>query len=399
MHDNYSPSADPGKVLAIIPARGGSKGMPRKNLRLLGGVPLLTHTIRHAQEARLVQRVVVSTEDDEIAAAARSTGAEVVIRPVELATDDSPSEAALLHVLEMLERHEQYAPDLVVLLQCTSPLRTPHDIDLALETLIKEGADSLFSASRSHFLLWRLDEGILHSINYDYRDRKPRQAMPEQFQESGSIYVMRPELLRKTGNRLGGKIAVYEMSYLDSFQVDSEEEWLLIEQVFRLRRQREAVKALATIRLLALDFGGVLMDNRVLVSLDGLESVWCHKDDRQGIFMLKEQGIPIVVISLESNPVVEAGCRELGVPFYQECKDKLEVLKRVVADYGLLMENAAYIGNDLNDLNCMKAVGVSIAVADASAELKAQAQFVTEAGGGNGAVREVIDWILEGRIQ
>ena len=346
-----------------------------------------------------MQRVVVSTEDDEIAAAARYTGAEVVIRPVELATDDSPSEAALLHVLEMLERHEQYAPDLVVLLQCTSPLRTSHDIDLALETLIKEGADSLFSASRSHFLLWRLDEGVLHSINYDYRDRKPRQAMPEQFQESGSIYVTRPELLRKTGNRLGGKIAVYEMSCLDSFQVDSEEEWLLIEQVFRLRRRREAVKALATIQLLALDFDGVLTDNRVLVSLDGLESVWCHKGDRQGIFMLKEQGIPVVVISPETNPVVEAQCGKLGVPLYQKCKDKLEVLKRVVADYGLLIENVAYIGNDLNDPNCMKAVGVSIAVADASAELKAQAQFVTEAGGGNGAVREVIDWILEGRIQ
>lgn len=399
MHDNYSPSADPGKVLAIIPARGGSKGMPRKNLRLLGGVPLLTHTIRYAQRARLVQRVVVSTEDDEIAAAARSAEAEVVIRPMELATDDSPSEAALLHVLEMLERHEQYVPDLVVFLQCTSPLRTSHDIDLALETLIKEGADSLFSASRSHFLLWRLDEGILHSINYDYRDRKPRQAMPEQFQENGSIYVMRPELLRKTGNRLGGKIAVYEMPCLDSFQVDSEEEWLLIEQVFRLRRRREAVKALATIQFLALDFDGVLTDNRILVSLDGLESVWCHKGDLQGICMLREQGIPVVVISPEINPVAEAQCRKLGVPLYQKCKGKLEVLKRVVADYGLLMENVAYIGNDLNDLNCMKAVGVGIAVADASAELKAQAQFVTEAGGGNGAVREVIDWILEGRIQ
>lgn len=125
MRGNYSAIIDPGKVLAIIPARGGSKGMPRKNLRLLGGVPLLVHSIRHAQQSRLVQRVVVSTEDEEIAAVARSTGAEILIRPSELATDSSPSEAALLHALEVLDRHEQYTPDLVFSSFSSHPLSVP----------------------------------------------------------------------------------------------------------------------------------------------------------------------------------------------------------------------------------------------------------------------------------
>lgn len=397
MPRDYSTCIDAGKVLAIIPARGGSKRIPRKNLRRLCGLPLIVHTVRHAQKARLVQRVIVSTEDDEIAGAARSAGAEVVIRPLELATDSSPSEAALLHVLEVLNRDEQYMPDLVVFLQCTSPLRAPDDIDRALETLISKGADSLFSAFRSHRSLWRLEGGELRSTSYDHRDRKPRQAMPVELEENGSIYVMRTEILRKTANRLGGKIAVYEMSLLDSFQVDSEDEWIVIEQLFRLRRRCEAVKALRHIELLALDFDGVLTDNRVLVSQDGSESVWCHRGDGRGISLLKERGIPVAVISQETNLVVEARCRKLDIPFYQGCKDKLEVLERLVSEFQVRIDKVAYIGNDLSDLECMKAAGVSIAVADASEESKAQAQFITEAMGGHGAVREVIDWIIEGR--
>ena len=137
------------RIIAIIPARGGSKGIPRKNLRLMAGDPLLVHTIRHAQKATLVQRVIVTTEDQDIAEVAKAAGAELVIRPMALATDDSPSELALLHVLEKLELDEKYYADVIVFLQCTSPLRSSDDIDRAIEKLFIEHADTLFSASRS----------------------------------------------------------------------------------------------------------------------------------------------------------------------------------------------------------------------------------------------------------
>ncbi|MBI4236643.1 MAG: acylneuraminate cytidylyltransferase family protein, partial [Chloroflexi bacterium] len=124
------------RVLCIIPARGGSKRLPRKNLALLLGEPLVAHSIRHALEARLVQRVVVSTDDAEIASVAEQHGAEVVRRPAEIAGDTATSESALLHVLDHLERTESYHPDLVVFLQCTSPVRQRDDIDNAIRALL-----------------------------------------------------------------------------------------------------------------------------------------------------------------------------------------------------------------------------------------------------------------------
>ncbi|MBI2288033.1 MAG: acylneuraminate cytidylyltransferase family protein, partial [Chloroflexi bacterium] len=126
------------KSIAIIPARGGSKRIPRKNLLLLGGKPLLAYSIEHARQARRVDRTMVSTDDDEIAAVARQYGAEVVKRPPELSTDTATSEDALLHVLGYLEGKEHFTPDIVVFLQCTSPLRKPDDIDNAIGVLLAQ---------------------------------------------------------------------------------------------------------------------------------------------------------------------------------------------------------------------------------------------------------------------
>src|SRR4030042_5620005 len=129
-------------IIAIIPARGGSKGIPQKNLKLLAGKPLVAHTIEHALQARHVSRTVVSTDDTKIAQVAQQYKAEVVMRPAELATDTTISELALLHVLSLLEQTEGYAPSLVILLQATSPLREPDDIDNAIDTLHAANADS-----------------------------------------------------------------------------------------------------------------------------------------------------------------------------------------------------------------------------------------------------------------
>ena len=219
----------PRKIIAIIPARGGSKRIKNKNLVMLGGKPLLAHSILQAREARGVSRVIVSTEDKRIAATARKFGAEVVKRPKALAGDQASSEEALLHVLEELKKQEGYEPDLVVFLQCTSPMREPKDIEQAVKTLLAQKADSLFSACRNHGLIWEKRAEKLFSLNYDFRRRLREQKMPSQYRENGSIYVFRPEILRKFRNRLGGKIAVYEMDFLSSFQIDEPIDIKLIE--------------------------------------------------------------------------------------------------------------------------------------------------------------------------
>lgn len=218
-------------VLAVIPARGGSKRIPRKNLLKLAGKPLIGYSIAHAKRSKLVNRIVVSTDDAEIAYTSKLDGAEVVWRPRELAGDVASSESVLIHVLDYLEVHEKYLPDLLVFLQCTSPLRNKNDIDDAINTLIKLNADSLFSARRFKKYIWQLTDGRVSPINHDYNHRWREQDFPFQVEENGSIYVIKPLILKQSDNRLGGKIAIYEMDELCSIQIDTYEDILLTEYI------------------------------------------------------------------------------------------------------------------------------------------------------------------------
>ena len=205
---------------AIIPARGGSKGLPRKNIKNLANKPLIAHSIIHAKEARLVDKVYVSTDDREIAEISRDYGAEIINRPDELAGDTASSESALIHAVEQIEA-TGVVIDLVVFLQCTSPIRTGTDIDNAIRKVKTEGADSLLSVSPSHRFLWQEVDGVAKSINYDYRHRPRRQDMPSQYVENGSIYIFKPWVLKELNNRLGGGITLFPMSEEASWEIDS----------------------------------------------------------------------------------------------------------------------------------------------------------------------------------
>ena len=221
------------EVLAIIPARGGSKGVPRKNLRLLLDKPLIAHTIEQSLQAKLVKRTVVSTEDAEIAAAARKYGAEVILRPDDLAIDSATSESALLHVLDYLHRNETYEPDIIVFLQCTSPIRKPSDIDEAISLFVREEGDSLVSVAPWHGFIWCTDDRGAQSVNFDCRRRPRRQELQEEYRENGSIFIFKPWVLRQYNNRLGGKIVLYPMDYWSAFETDTLEEFALCEWILK----------------------------------------------------------------------------------------------------------------------------------------------------------------------
>ncbi len=229
------------EILAIIPARGGSKGIPRKNLQLLAGKPLLVHTLEQACAARQVNRVVVSTDDPEIAALARGHGAQVIARPEALSGDTATSESALRHALDQLETSEGYAPELVVFLQCTAPLRRPHDIDAAIDHLRAAGADSLLSVVPFHGFLWGLTEGRPVALNYDFRHRPRRQDRPPEFRENGSIYVFRPWVLHQLDCRLGGQIALFPMDAWSGVDIDAPEDLLLCEWLWHRHEARAAL--------------------------------------------------------------------------------------------------------------------------------------------------------------
>ena len=217
------------KIIAIIPARGGSKGVKNKNLRLIAGKPLVAHSVEHALGCSRIDRVFVSTDDLKIGEIAQQYGAEFIKRPAAISDDTSSSESALQHALDHLSKTEAYEPDVVIFLQCTSPFRTSKDIELAIDKFFSEDADSLLSVYRTHSLLWKIENGKACSVNFDYRCRPRRQDMNPQFAENGSIYIFKPWVIKETGNRLGGKISLYVMREEAAWQIDSEHDFRIIE--------------------------------------------------------------------------------------------------------------------------------------------------------------------------
>lgn len=386
------------KCLAIIPARGGSKGIPGKNIRIVAGKPLIAHTIEHALKSGVVNRTVVSTDDKKIADVSKQCGAEIVWRPSEISGDTASSEEALIHVLDYLGKKENYEPDLVIFLQATSPLRKPTHINDAVEKLVELKADSCFSAYPEHFAgRWGINKnGIVRSLNYEISKRPMRQEYPIEYLENGSMYIFKPWVLRETGNRLGGKIVIYPMNLIYSLQIDTPDDLKLIEHLLIAERtESKDTSDFSGIKLLVFDFDGVMTDNRVLVQENGSESVLCDRGDGLGISKLKKTGLDIIVLSTEKNSVVKMRCKKLGLEYIQNSDNKLNELKKIAKSKGLKPNQIAYVGNDINDLECMAWVGLSIAVENAVLEVKAVAHFLTENEGGKGAVREICDVILK----
>ncbi|KMK08946.1 acylneuraminate cytidylyltransferase family protein [Pluralibacter gergoviae] len=225
--------------LAIIPARSGSKGIPGKNIKDIAGKPLIAWSIEHALQAKSIDRVIVSTDSEDIARIARNYGAEVpFLRPAHLANDTAATEPSLIHCLEWLDVNENYKPDYTVLLQATSPVRNSGTIDAAFNKLNIESSDSLLTVCEFWHFLWENSKNP--KALYDYLHRPRRQDIPVEsikYKENGSVYITNTEILLSTGNRLGGKISSYIMTEAESFEIDNPLDWDIVEVI--LKKQDE----------------------------------------------------------------------------------------------------------------------------------------------------------------
>jgi CMP-N-acetylneuraminic acid synthetase len=207
--------------IAVIPARGGSKGIPRKNLQKVGGIPLVVRAVNSCLEARSIERVVVSTDDQEIAEVSRSCGAEVIVRPAELADDVIMPDASVVHAIDTLWQEESYEPEDVFLLQCTSPLTTFQDLDCAYRKFAENKADSLLAVTPSHMFLWKNCDGVdLAAINHDSSVRIARQEIIDEYRETGAFYLMRVSGFMETHHRFFGRIVGYEIPSNRSIDID-----------------------------------------------------------------------------------------------------------------------------------------------------------------------------------
>lgn len=210
------------KLPVVILARGGSRGIPGKNLVEFCGRPLLTWTIDFALSSRQVSGVWVSTDDAEISRIARKTGAQVIDRPESLSSDQSSSESGWLHATSFLS-HSGVDCESFVGLQPTSPLRLPGDLDSAIIQYREESLDSLFSASRFEDLtLWaKSDDDHLFAVNHDSSRRLPRQHQSQPIVENGSIYIMKQALLESSGSRFSGRLDFAENNFWQAIEIDS----------------------------------------------------------------------------------------------------------------------------------------------------------------------------------
>lgn len=219
------------RTVAIIPARGGSKGLPRKNVLPFAGKPLIAWMIDAAKAAKRVDAVYVSTDDAEIAAVARQFGAGVIDRPAELANDTASSESALLHGLKVLEEKGEHF-DVLVFLQCTSPLTAPADIDGVTEQILAGQADSAFAATAFHYFVWQRNErGFAAGVNHNVVPRLRRQDRTPEYRETGSVYAMKIDGFLKSGHRFFGDIGLYEVDSSRSFEIDDREDFEFLEQL------------------------------------------------------------------------------------------------------------------------------------------------------------------------
>lgn len=360
----------------------------------LGGVPLIAHTIRAAQAASLVTRVAVSTEDAEIASIARRFDAGVVDRPAALASDEASSESALLHALDHLEMAEGYRPDILCFLQCTSPLTAPEDIDNVLRTMIAAEAETALAVTRFHYFVWRQDaEGNAAGVNHDKNIRMRRQDRQREFLETGAVYAMVADGFRTARHRFFGRTVIHEMPASRVLEIDDPEDFMLAAE--RLETAKTASPRLPSpVEGLVFDFDGVFTDDHVLVDEHGAEAVRCSRRDGMGIEMLRDAGLPMIVLSKERNPVVARRCEKLRLEYRQGQDSKLGALKDWIGEWGLDTERVIYVGNDVNDLECMAAVGCAVAPADGHPKALSAASLVLRSGGGRGAIRELADMIL-----
>ena len=218
-------------ITAFIPARGGSKGVPGKNIKEFAGKPLVVHSIEYALNCSQIDEVVVSTDDNKIAKIALKAGAKVVIRPPELSTDSATTESAIHHFVNKFNKK----PDILVLLQPTSPFRPKGSLENAITHFTENGFDSLLSITPTHRFFWRVKEDQTTFAEYDYLNRPRRQDMKLEdirYMENGSLYIFTRKHFDKTGNRLGGKIGYVEWPVEYSIEIDTQLDFDIVEKLF-----------------------------------------------------------------------------------------------------------------------------------------------------------------------
>lgn len=384
------------KYVAFVPVRGGSKSIPGKNIRPIAGKPLCHWVIEAALACKGIERVFVATDSEDIRRSVETIGhprLEVVGRSAETATDTASTESALVEFAAPREFES------VVLIQATSPLLQAKDLDEAIETFERSGADSLVTVVEQRRFIWSLEPGgIATPQNYVPEARPRRQDFAPYHVENGAFYISRRDGLLRTKSRLFGKMVAHVMPEETFHELDEPVDWKIIEG-FLLERAR-ATTTLAErakkIRLVLTDVDGVLTDAGMYYSERGDELKKFNTRDGKGFELLRSAGLGVGLVTSERTDLVARRAAKLKLRIVRQgAVDKLPVFEEILKETGLRADEVAYMGDDLADLPLLERVGLAGCPADAIAPARRVAHFVSTKPGGGGCFREFAELILE----
>jgi N-acylneuraminate cytidylyltransferase len=382
------------ETVAFIPVRGGSKSIPLKNIKKINGRPLIYWVLDATIECEGIDKVVVSTDSKKISEVVNDYNSEkikIIDRSKEVSTDTASTESV------MLEFANNYDFKKIILVQATSPLLDSKDLSKGLKKFRQKDTDSILSVVRQKRFIWEDQGSEAKPVNYNYNDRPRRQEFDGFLVENGAFYITSKKRLVKYESRISGNIKMVEMDEETYFEIDEPTDWVIVEELLKQKYGNKNMKDINfdKIKCVLSDSDGVLTDGGMYYSENGDELKKFNTKDGKGFELLREKGYITGIITGENINLVKRRAEKLKLDeVFLGVKDKIKILDEICDKYDLKYENVAYIGDDINDLEIMKKVGLSCSVKNAVQSVKKVSDYITSLNGGNGAIREVVELIL-----
>lgn len=383
------------KTIAFIPVRGGSKSIPLKNIKLFCGKPLVCWNIEALENCPMVDEVIVATDSDEIWNTVKKQNykkTRLYHRSAENACDTATTESVML---EYINYAHLSSDDIFMLVQATSPLTEAKHFSEALQMYMNGKYDSIITCVRNYRFFWN-ENGT--SLNYDYMNRPRRQNFSGMLMENGAFYINTVKNILQSGNRLSGKIGIYEMPEYTATEIDEPDDWIILENLMRKYVLNKQNKDFANVKLFLTDIDGTLTDGGMYYSENGDELKKFNTRDGMGLKLLQKKGIKVGIITSENRDLNSRRAEKLNVDFFKQgvCNGgKLQVAKSICQELHITLDEVAYIGDDVNCFELLSSVGVAACPCDASNEIKniPGIRILTLKGGG-GCVREFCNLII-----
>lgn len=382
-------------VIAFIPVRGGSKSIPLKNIKPFCGKPLVCWNIEALENCPEVDEIIVATDSDKIwdtVSEQNYTKTILYRRSDENACDTANTESVMLEYINQVKLSDD---TIFMLVQATSPLTESVHFTEALQMYSQGEYDSIITCVRNYRFFWN-ENGT--SMNYDYMKRPRRQNFKGMLMENGAFYINTVKNILCNGNRLGGKIGIYEMPEYTATEIDEPDDWIILENLMRKHVLKPAKKQNRQIKLFITDVDGTLTDGGMYYSENGDELKKFNTRDGMGLQLLRDAGIKTAIITSEDTEIVMNRAKKLKVDYLVQGKrdgGKLAIAQNLCSQLGITMDEVAYIGDDINCIDLLFATGYKACPADACEKVKAIPDMnVMTRKGGEGCVREFSEFFL-----